>query len=141
MNNRKACEVCAYWQQMDDAHSDFIGLCRRYAPRTVKDASDITFRNWPATLSDDWCGEFVDSGRVTERERLERAVAERERANRMIADLDNLGVPLDVSTRKAREMLEQVGHQCSFKTVHSLLKARREAIEHAVEDPFDEHRP
>jgi hypothetical protein len=63
MSNRNQCEACLFWQCIKDDPFEITGLCRRHAPQTVKDDPELVFRRWPATFSDDWCGEFVDSGR------------------------------------------------------------------------------
>lgn len=53
----RACEKCAYWNSLEDAH----GECRRHAPQTIAFEVDeeVKFESmFPVTASDDWCGDF-----------------------------------------------------------------------------------
>ena len=80
-NNAQSCQTCRYW--IAHLHTDsFLGACRRNPPQiiarfnlsaddAVKDPQLITamsecswdsasesFTRFPATLSDDWCGQW-----------------------------------------------------------------------------------
>lgn len=46
------CENCFFWE-VDK------GLCHRYAPRPG-DSSMVKNTVWPATIAEDFCGEFQD---------------------------------------------------------------------------------
>ena len=48
------CGDCRFWDRLEDD----TGLCRRLAPRAIRDASDIEDL-WPRTILEDWCGEWV----------------------------------------------------------------------------------
>ena len=122
MSNRDRCEACRYWQCLDRHEYDDVGRCRRHAPQTVKDSGDNTFRNWPCTFHDDWCGEFADGGL--------RIDSGWPAGTKQLADrLDELGLPLDVSARKASDLLRASGHGTTYKRVQAAVKYRRQAAE------------
>jgi len=135
VSNGDRCEACRYWQCLDRYEHDDVGRCRRHAPQTVKDSMDNTFRSWPCTFHDDWCGEFVDVGRQLD---SGWPAGTKELADR----LDELGLPVDVSARKASDLLRASGYGHGYKKVHAAVKYRRQAA--AVvdllidddEDPF-----
>jgi len=58
------CGKCLYWEQHQKITA--MGECKRYPPqvvmaRDVEDASNLTAcSEWPFTLSDAWCGEWID---------------------------------------------------------------------------------
>ena len=60
----RSCYACDAWDPgvvLEGGHYS-TGLCLRHAPRlgrTVEDESE-----WPVTMPDDWCYEFVDRARV-----------------------------------------------------------------------------
>ena len=129
MSNRDRCESCRYWQCLDRDEHDDVGRCRRHAPQTVKDSKDNTFRNWPCTFYDDWCGEFVDGGW-----HLDGGwpAGTKENADR----LDELGLPLDVSARKASDVLRAAGYSHGYMKVQAAVKYRRQAAAGIDTDPF-----
>jgi hypothetical protein len=120
VSNRDRCEACVYWQCLNEHEHDEVGRCRRHAPQTVKDSADITFRNWPCTIHTDWCGEFVDSGRPLD--------DDWPAGTKDLADkLDELGLTIDVSARKAHEWLLAAGYGRSLQKVQAAQKYRRQA--------------
>jgi len=53
-------------------------------------------------------------------------------------DLDELGLPLDVSARKASDALRDAGRGRGYKKVQAAVKYRRQAAELAVEELVDD---
>jgi hypothetical protein len=58
----KSCEKCRYWRFLREEPDVGVGECRRHAPvvKTPENVSTgLRYAEWPATMFDDWCGEFV----------------------------------------------------------------------------------
>jgi hypothetical protein len=58
---KQYCDKCRYWRFLRETEPHVsIGQCHRYAPRAaVKEPQNQgVYPHWPATMFDDWCGEF-----------------------------------------------------------------------------------
>ena len=56
----QSCEKCRYWRFLRETEPD-VGECRRHAPfvKTPENVSTgLRYAEWPATMFDDWCGEY-----------------------------------------------------------------------------------
>jgi hypothetical protein len=60
----RSCSCCRFWERVH-AESD-VGQCRRYPPQasdieTTEDspAGLAILHDWPLTLANNWCGEFI----------------------------------------------------------------------------------
>jgi len=64
LHGNEACQACAYWQRLEGKYAD-QGLCRRHAPHCVqspqilREGPESLRANWPITVGENWCGEFV----------------------------------------------------------------------------------
>tara|TARA_R100001086_G_scaffold200100_1_gene116324 strand:- start:855 stop:1154 length:300 start_codon:yes stop_codon:yes gene_type:complete len=55
------CSACRHWSFSRQGNSKRAGHCRRHAPRPVETGGPVTDTQWPVTLEDDGCAEFVDA--------------------------------------------------------------------------------
>jgi hypothetical protein len=56
MDKNCKCANCLYWKTDEKGN---IGECHRYAPRPA-DTSLVKKLDWPNTMDEDFCGEFVE---------------------------------------------------------------------------------
>lgn len=54
-----SCAGCAYWKAR---RRPGTGECRRHTPTAIQDRDGDTWRTWPVTRYDDWCGEYSEEG-------------------------------------------------------------------------------
>lgn len=64
MQNLRACETCRYWVREGERVEGVYGTCRRHPPMGESLIfGNLAFADFPRTLGQAWCGEYVQEKR------------------------------------------------------------------------------